>query len=158
MKIFCTGRYQMCKDLRRYWAGGSRWICSTLARFIIFSRSPMCICRSRRWINEFVQLSLHRFAAFHQCASTDPRAGGFKNEFVQLSLHQFATFPHGAITRLLHKCQISSKGWTQLSNFKSDYSGHILNRLNFLADVLFGVNVLISQNTSISSSNFPCGS
>ena len=120
MKIFCTGRYQMCKDLRRYWAGGSRWICSTLARFIIFSRSPMCICRSRRWINEFVQLSLHRFAAFHQCASTDPRAGGFKNEFVQLSLHQFATFPHGAITRLLHKCQISSKGWTQLSNFKSN--------------------------------------
>ena len=45
-----------------------------------------------------------------------------------------------------------------LNQTKSDFSGHILNRLNFLADVLFGVNVLISQNTSISSSNFPCGS
>ena len=46
-------------------------------------------------MNEFVQLSLHNFLAFLQCASTDLRAGGFVNEVVQLSLHHFAAFPHG---------------------------------------------------------------
>ena len=117
MKIFCTGRYQMCKDLRRYWAGGSRWICSTLARFIIFSRSPMCICRSRRWINEFVHLPLHRFAAFPQCA--DLRRWIYKWICSTLA-SSFCHFSPRAITRLLHKCQIASKGWTQLSNFKSN--------------------------------------